>query len=212
MVNTRSTQTSSRKTAPNKHLIKQAILAFQANARLSTANTKTRGEVSGGGRKPWKQKGTGRARVGSSRSPIWVGGGTVFGPTNKRNYKHKLPKKMALKAKAELWQLLKAEDRVISVPELHLAEPKTKLALKLLNESKLKGKTLLITQDIEPELLLATANLPHIEVKPLDQISILDLAFHQTVVMEKICFDKIYGAVGVTSKNANPASKEKSIR
>ena len=176
----------------NKVLIKQAVLAMQANTRQSTANTKTRGEVSGGGKKPWKQKGTGRARVGSSRSPIWVGGGISFGPTSAKNFKQILPKKMASRAKAELWQLLKIENRVRSVPKLHLAEPRTKLAVQLLAEIKPKGKTLLVTKTVEPELILATANIPRTDVKPLDQVSILDLAMYQTAVMEAVCFKEIY--------------------
>ena len=189
----------------NKVLIKQAVLAMQANTRQSTANTKTRGEVSGGGKKPWKQKGTGRARVGSSRSPIWVGGGITFGPTSDKNFKQILPKKMASRAKAELWQLLKIENRVQTVPKLHLAEPKTKLAVQLLGEIKPKGKTLLVIKTVEPELILATANIPRTDVKPLDQVSILDLAMYQTVVMEAVCFEEIYKETK-SPKNAVPAT------
>ncbi|MEK7171111.1 MAG: 50S ribosomal protein L4 [Patescibacteria group bacterium] len=176
----------------NKVLIKQAVVAMQANARQGTSNTKTRGEVSGGGRKPWKQKGTGKARAGSSRSPIWVGGGITFGPSKERNFKQTLPKRMAQKAKSELWQLLKNENRVVSVPPMHLAEPRTKMAVKLLLDIKSKGKTLLITKAVEPELILATGNIPKIDVKPLSQVSILDLAYYQTLVMESDCFDLIY--------------------
>ncbi len=192
----------------NKNLIKQAVLALQANQRQSTAHTKTRGEVSGGGRKPWKQKGTGRARVGSSRSPIWVGGGITFGPTNKQNFKQALPKKMASLAKEQLWQLFKIEDRVISVPKLHLTEPRTKLAVKLLSEIKPKGKTLLVTTTIEPELILATSNIPNTDVKPLDQVSILDLAFYKTLVMEKDCYDQVYGTLTPTKKATKATVKK----
>lgn len=167
---------------------------MQANTRQGTSHTKTRGEVSGGGKKPWKQKGTGRARAGSSRSPIWVGGGITFGPSKERNFKQVLPKRMAQKAKSELWQLLKNENRVIGVQPMHLNEPKTKLAVNLLLDIKPKGKTLLVTKAIEPELILASSNIPNVEVKPLDQVSILDLANYQTLVMEKDCFDLIYAA------------------
>jgi large subunit ribosomal protein L4 len=193
----------------NRILIKQAVVAMQANARQGTSNTKTRGEVSGGGKKPWKQKGTGRARAGSSRSPIWAGGGITFGPSKERNFKQALPKRMALKAKAELWRLLKNEDRVLSVPPMHLDEPKTKLAVKLLLEIKPKGKTLLVTKAIEPELILATSNIPNIDVKPLSQVSILDLAYYQTLVMEKDCFDTIYATPNPPAggKKAAVASK-----
>ncbi|MDP3993274.1 MAG: 50S ribosomal protein L4 [bacterium] len=178
----------------NRILIKQAVVAMQANVRQGTSHTKTRGEVSGGGKKPWKQKGTGRARAGSSRSPVWVGGGITFGPSKDRNFKQSLPKRMAQKAKSELWQLLKNENRVISVAPMRLAEPRTKLAVKLLLDIKPKGKTLLVTKAVEPELILATGNIPNIDIKPLSQVSILDLAYYQTLVMEKDCFDLIYAA------------------
>ncbi|MDO8650121.1 MAG: 50S ribosomal protein L4 [Candidatus Berkelbacteria bacterium] len=192
----------------NKILIKQAVLAMQANQRQSTSHTKTRGEVSGGGKKPWKQKGTGRARVGSSRSPVWVGGGITFGPTNSQNFKQVLPKRMAKIAKEQLWQLFKTEDRVISVPKLHLAEPKTKLAVKMLSEIKPKGKSLLVTKNVEPELILATSNIPNTDVKPLDQVSILDLAFYRTLVLEKDCYDQIYGKSTPAKKATKTAVKK----
>lgn len=178
----------------NRILIKQAVVAMQANTRQGTSHTKTRGEVSGGGKKPWKQKGTGQARAGSSRSPVWVGGGITFGPSKERNFKQALPKRMAQKAKSELWQLLKNENRVLSVPPMHLNEPRTKLAVKLLLDIKPKGKTLLVTKAVEAELILATGNIPNIDVKPLSQVSILDLAYYQTLVMENDCFDLIYAA------------------
>lgn len=190
------------KMAINKILIKQAVIAMQANARIAGANTKTRGEVSGGGRKPWKQKGTGRARVGSSRSPIWVGGGITFGPSSEKSFKQLLPKKMAQKAKAELWRLCENENRVLVVPNCHLAEPKTKLAVKLLKTINPKGKTLLITKDVEPELILATGNIPNVNVLPLDQVSILDLAYYQTLVMERVCYEQIYTPVKGAKKTA----------
>lgn len=192
----------------NKILIKQAVLAMQANQRQSTSHTKTRGEVSGGGKKPWKQKGTGRARVGSSRSPIWVGGGITFGPSNRQNFKQVLPKRMAKIAKEQLWQLFKIEDRVLSVPKLHLVEPKTKLAVKMLSEINPKGKTLLVTKTVEPELILATSNIPNTDVKPLDQVSILDLAYYKTLVMEKNCFEQIYGKSSPVKKSTKTTVKK----
>lgn len=184
----------------NKVLIKQAVVAMQTSLRQSTSHTKTRGEVSGGGKKPWKQKGTGRARAGSSRSPIWVGGGVAFGPRREKNYTQILPKKMAQKAKSQLWDLLKKEGRVISVGSLKLSEPKTKLAMSLLSELKPKGKTLFVTKDVQPELILATANIPQTDVKPLDQVSILDLTMYQTLLMETDCFNKIYGTSATVKK------------
>lgn len=181
---------------------------MQANSRVSTAHTKTRGEVSGGGKKPWKQKGTGRARVGSSRSPIWIGGGITFGPSNQKNFSQILPKKMAIRAKAELWQLLSSEDRIQSVPSLHLTEPKTKAAVHLLADLKPKGRTLLITKNIEPELIIATSNIPRTDVKVLDQVSILDLAMYQTVIMEKSCFGQVFAKSAPVKKPVEPKAVE----
>ena len=192
----------------NKVLIKQAVLAYQANSRVSTANTKSRGEVSGGGKKPWKQKGTGRARVGSSRSPIWVGGGITFGPTNQKNFSQTLPKKMAIRAKAEMWRLLHQEDRVLRVPSLHLDEPKTKSAVRFLASLKPKGRTLMITQNLEAELILATANIPRTDVKVNSQVSILDLAMYQTIIMEQSCFDLIFDLQKTVKKTSRPVAKE----
>jgi len=192
----------------NKVLIKQAVLAYQANSRVSTANTKSRGEVSGGGKKPWKQKGTGRARVGSSRSPIWVGGGITFGPTNQKNFSQTLPKKMAIRAKAEMWRLLHQEDRILRVPSLHLDEPKTKSAVRFLASLKPKGRTLMITQNLEAELILATANIPRTDVKVNSQVSILDLAMYQTIIMEQSCFDLIFDLQKTVKKTSRPVAKE----
>ena len=192
----------------NKILIKQAVLAYQANSRVSTANTKSRGEVSGGGKKPWKQKGTGRARVGSSRSPIWVGGGITFGPTNQKNFSQTLPKKMAIRAKAEMWRLLHQEDRILRVPSLHLDEPKTKSAVRFLASLKPKGRTLMITQNLEAELILATANIPRTDVKVNSQVSILDLAMYQTIIMEQSCFDLIFDLQKTVKKTSRPVAKE----
>mgnify|MGYP001619822852 FL=1 len=196
----------------NKTLIKQAVLAMQANQRQSTSHVKTRGEVTGGGRKPWKQKGTGRARAGSSRSPIWSGGGVVFGPSKERNHSQILPKKMAQKAKSQLWQMLKLQHRIISVPKLALAEPKTKLAVKLLLDVKPKGKTLLVTEVLQPELILATANLEKVEVKTIDQVSLLDLASYQTLVLEEGCFKRIYGEVKPVKKAVKSVARPETKR
>lgn len=193
----------------NTALIKQAVLAKMANLRQSTSHTKTRGEVSGGGKKPWRQKGTGRARAGSSRSPIWVGGGITFGPRSTQNFKQNLSKKMAHKAKEELYKLLKQESRVLSAVKLHLDEPKTKLAVKLLKELAVSGKKcLLLTQKLEPELILATANLKGIDVQVFETVSLLDLASYQLIVLEKPCFDQVYGKSAVARPVKTKTSQE----
>lgn len=189
------------KSTINFTLIKQAVEQQMNALRQSTSHTKTRGEVSGGGKKPWRQKGTGRARAGSSRSPIWVGGGITFGPRSERNFKTLLPKKMALKAKSELFTLLKNENRVLSAGSLHLDQVKTKLAVKMLADLNLTGKKcLLVTMKMEPELILSVSNIPKVTVQMFDFVSILDLASHQMVVIEKAGFDKIYSPIKSVKK------------
>jgi large subunit ribosomal protein L4 len=174
---------------PNLALIKQAILHQQNNLRQATSATKTRGQVSGGGRKPWRQKGTGRARAGSSRSPIWVGGGITFGPTANENYQTQLPKKMAQAAFSQLLQLKKTDNQLKQVSSLKLDQPKTKAARQLLTKLDLPNTNLLlVTEKLEPELVLATNNLPKVLVTTRQSLSLLDLANYQTVAMESAVF------------------------
>lgn len=181
----------SKTTGVNIALIKQAVLAKQANSRQATSATKTRGMVRGGGKKPWKQKGTGRARAGTSSSPIWVGGGKVFGPHKDRNYKTRLPKKMQRAAMAEMLRTIK--DRIVSVPTLAMKVVKTKEALAMLAKHDLTGSILLVTEAMQPELLLATNNLKAVEVKMARDLSITDLFDGRTVVMEAAVYANYFG-------------------
>lgn len=192
-------------TTVNIPLVKQALFARQASKRQGTTNTKTRGEVSGGGRKPWRQKGTGRARAGSNRSPIWSGGGITFGPSKERNFKVGLPKKMSRKALLELLQHLHNEKQIIVVKSLALNDAKTKAALILLAEHGLTGKrAILVTEKIEPELVLATRNIKDIKTVTAINLSILDLAAGTVVAEEAVA--KNWGIVKETSKTT-PAKK-----
>ncbi len=171
----------------NLPLIKQAVLAAEANTRQTNSHTKTRGNVRGGGRKPWKQKGTGNARAGSRRSPIWVGGGITFGPQKDRTFKQVLPKKMAKAAFNQLLNYLFAEKRLVTTESLALTEAKTKQALTLLKRVEAEGaKVVLVTQDIQPQLILACRNLPNVTVVVNKNLSILDLSTAQKVVMEQV--------------------------
>lgn len=170
----------------NKKLIKQAVLAAEANQRQANSQVKTRGQVSGGGKKPWKQKGTGRARSGSSRSPIWVGGGITFGPSADRHYKQELPKQMARAAIAQMFSFLDDKKAIVVVDKLGLTEPKTKLALKLLAANGAESKrTTIITAEIEPELIMGTHNLNNVTVIENKNVSILDLAHAKVVLIDK---------------------------
>lgn len=183
-------KTAKKITQFNTPLVKQAVLAKQANQRQTNSNTKTRGEVSGGGKKPWKQKGTGRARAGSSRSPIWSGGGVTFGPRKEQNFKQKLPKKMNRQALAQLLQYLHSLDRVISVPSLAITEAKTKQVANLLKTHNLgRQATLLVTENLEPELVLAAGNLAQVMVRQNINLSVLDLANMPMVIMEATAYE-----------------------
>ena len=201
-----NTSLTSKKSAPNVALIKQAILARQANKRQGTSHVKTRSEVSGGGRKPWRQKGTGRARAGSSRSPIWVGGGITFGPDKARNHKHALPKKMGRKALLEMLAYLQAEKRLEIVKSLSLKNAKTKEALKMLGDRGLTGKkATLVTEKIEPELVLATRNLEGVNTVVAVDLSILNIASGYVVIEEKAA-----ERFGLKTSTPKPATKKTS--
>lgn len=180
------TKSMKSKAALNIALVKQAVSIAEGNRRQSTSNTKTRGEVSGGGRKPWRQKGTGRARAGSSRSPIWVGGGVTFGPAKERNHKRHLPKKMAASALSQLLTHLQQEQAVVIADKLQLTAVKTKQAMSLLVNHGLAGKrVLIVTAEIAPELVLACRNIPGVTVVENRNLSILDLAHAQAVLIDR---------------------------
>lgn len=181
------------KTNFNQPLLKQAYLHLSGNQRQATSSTKTRGRVSGGGRKPWKQKGTGRARAGSSRSPIWSGGGIVFGPQANRSFTTRLPKKMLKAAFRQLLEFYRREGKIITLPNLRLSEPKTKLARTLLKKLDLtSGRLLLITDKLEPELILGTNNLPGVETVTVERLTFLKLSSFDKVVMESAVFNRFF--------------------
>lgn len=170
----------------NISLVKQAVLAAEANTRQATSHTKTRGNVRGGGRKPWRQKGTGNARAGSRRSPIWVGGGITFGPQKEQSFKQILPKKMAKAAFNELLNYLYQEKRLLVTDSLSLSEAKTKAATALIAKLNIESAALLlVTSELQPQLVLACRNLPGVTVATNKNLSILDLSRARTVVMEK---------------------------
>ncbi len=182
------------KTTTNIDLIKQAVLSKQGNQRQANSAVKTRGMVSGGGRKPHKQKGTGKARAGSTRSPIWVGGGKVFGPTKEENYKTRLPKKMQRAAFLELLKVRK--DSIKSVDSLAMKEMKTKAALKLLKDNGVDNQfVLMVTEQIQPELIVSTNNLKNVSVITAQDFSINHLIDTSAILMEKAVFEKYFPAI-----------------
>lgn len=195
----------------NISLLKQALQIKQANVRQTTSHVKTRGEVSGGGRKPWRQKGTGRARAGTSRSPIWIGGGIVFGPSKDRTYKRHLPRKMNQAAIAQYIEHLQSEKMLTVVDSLSIKEPRTKLALQLLKDNGIENeKVLLITEKIEPELLAGTGNLKNVSVIVAGNPSILDYVAAKKVLVEKGAAKNLGLVIGEKAKVATkkPTAKK----
>jgi large subunit ribosomal protein L4 len=170
------------KVAPNNDLMHQAVVAQMSNERQVLAHTKDRSEVRGGGKKPWKQKGTGRARSGSSRSPIWIGGGVVFGPRSDRNFSVKINQKMKSKALLIALSDKAASGQMFVLDNLELPERKTKNfnAIVKAFEAKLmpvgKKRSLLVLDESKDEnLKLSGRNLAGIEIQNLENINILDL-------------------------------------
>ncbi len=169
-----------------KELLHQAVVSYLANSRQSNAHTKTRGEISGGGRKPWKQKGTGRARAGSSRSPIWVGGGITFGPRSTANFTKRLPDKMKRLALSMALSAKTAANKIIVVEEFSVTEPKTKLVAQLISTIAPEAKSVLIVvEQYSPDLLRAIRNVPSAAIVTVNELNTYDILSFETVVFTK---------------------------
>jgi large subunit ribosomal protein L4 len=158
----------------NEALMHQALVRQLANARLGTHKTKTRGEIQGGGRKPWRQKGTGRARQGSIRSPQWRGGGTVFGPSP-RDYRQKMPRKMRRQALRSALSVKASESQVVLVDTLAMAEPKTKQMLGTLKNLGIGTSALILLPQRDEEILRSVRNLPEIRTLVAQYLNVRDL-------------------------------------
>ncbi len=196
---------------PKEVLLKQAVIRYLASLRRPIAKTKTRAERRGGGRKPWRQKGTGRARVGSRRSPIWRKGGVVFGPTGNENFTKAMPKKavkksilMALSAQAE-------EGRIVIVEEIKFTKPQTKKFFEVLKKLPVSGKILLILGK-DPILLKSASNMPNVYPLVFDQLSAYNILVADYVVILKEVISqigKIYGKdLKGSAKEEKPVVKE----
>ncbi len=174
-----------------EHLVKEYVSLQLATRRSGSASTiGNRGEVRGGGKKPWKQKGTGRARAGSSRSPLWRGGMTVFGPSP-RSFGFKLSKKSKkLALKSVLTE--RARNNGLQVVEsLTLSEPKTKSAVELIKQLGLPPRTLFVVAEKDKNLELAVRNLPNTDVLPVEGLNVFDLLHHETIVCTPESIKKI---------------------
>lgn len=158
----------------NEHLVHLAVVSQLANNRQGTQKAKTRSEVRGGGRKPWRQKGTGRARQGSIRAPQWRGGGTVFGPTP-RKYGFKLNKKVARLALRSALSCKVADNEFVVLDKISFAAPKTKDMIKVLENLNVKGKTLLVMDEIDENVRLSARNIPGVMVLDSHGINVYDI-------------------------------------
>jgi len=166
--------------AYNEPLIHQVVTAYMAAGRAGTKAQKSRAEVSGGGKKPWAQKGTGQARAGSIRSPLWVGGGRAFA-ARPRDFSQKVNRKMYRAAMQSMVSELVRQDRLVAVETLEIAEPKTKLLLAKLAELGLT-RALILVEAHEEKLHLAARNIPHVEVMPVASLDPMSLIRHDKIV------------------------------
>jgi large subunit ribosomal protein L4 len=166
----------------NEPLVHQVVVAHQANGRQGTRKQKTRSEVRGGGRKPWRQKGTGQARAGTIRSPLWRGGGKVFPSTPDENFTQKVNRKMYRGALRAILSELIRQNRLVTVSELTLAAPKTQaLAARL--EGLGASDALIVTAGEEPNLSLSARNLPYVDVRTVSQVDPVSLIRHEKVII-----------------------------
>jgi large subunit ribosomal protein L4 len=167
------------KTRP--HLLHQTVVMQLANRRAGSAATKTKGFVSGGGKKPWRQKGTGRARAGSIRSPIWVGGGTVFGP-QPRDYSYRLPRKARREALLSALSLKNREGKIIVIDKLELEAPKTKLMVNALAELKVDSALIVIPQ-ADAKIERSARNLSKVKVLRVEGLNVYDLLRYEHLIL-----------------------------
>lgn len=170
---------------PNEHVVHEVVVMQRAAKRQGTHAVKNRSKVSGGGRKPWRQKGTGRARQGSIRAPQWVGGGVVFGPTPVKNYKYKLPKKVRrLALKSVLSSKVKNDDMIV-VSELSFEKPKTKELVNVLQGLNVADKALIVTAEKQDNVVLSANNLQDVKVITVNEVNVLDVVSHDKLIMTK---------------------------
>ncbi|MBS4031686.1 MAG: 50S ribosomal protein L4 [Clostridiales bacterium] len=168
----------------NKGLLHQAVLAYQANQRLGTASVKDRSEVRGGGRKPWRQKGTGRARHGSTRSPIWKGGGITFGPKG-RIYKVVMPKKMRRLALKSALSSKVNDGSLIVLDELKMAVPRTKDMVSVLGNLKTGRKVLIVIDSPQESVIKSARNIPGVKTLNAGQLNVYDILNTDNLVITR---------------------------
>ncbi len=173
-----------------EEVIHQVVVNYLANQRQGTHSTKTRGEVSGGGRKPWRQKHTGRARQGSIRAPHWVGGGIVFGP-KPRDYSYELPKALRRVALREALEGKLRDNELLLIDSIRIDKPKTKEMVSILKKLGLDGSVLIITPDKDENLILSSRNIPQVTVKRVLDVNAYDIVSHDRVLVLKEAMQRL---------------------
>lgn len=180
-------------------LLKQAYVTYLANGRLNLAKTKTRGDVRGGGKKPWRQKGTGRARFGSTRVPIWRGGGVALGPTGNENYTLKLNIKAKRQAIRQALSLAATENRISVIEAFDVKDGKTKAAIEFLTKIGATGKKILLVVDTKTdEVMRSTNNLQAIKVVQSSYVNVYDVMNADQIVITQAAVKAMQEALGVT--------------
>lgn len=179
----------------NQALMHQALLRQLANARLGTHKTKSRGEVIGGGRKPWRQKGTGRARQGSIRAPHWRGGGTVFGPTP-RSYRQKMPRKMRRQALRSALSVKASESQVMVLDAFDMSEPKTSDVLGVLQSLGVDSTALILLPQRDEIILRSVRNLPQVRTLVAQYLNVRDLLKYDYILVPLASLEVIEGFLG----------------
>ena len=176
----------------NKAVLYQAVIMYNACARQGNASTKTRGDVSGGGKKPFRQKGTGQARAGSTRSPLWRHGGSIFGP-HPRDYRYDMPKKLKRVALLSSINSKLVDSRMIGISEVSVVEPKTKSFLGLVNALKLDGKSLFIVDNVDQNVIRASRNIQEVSIKNYKDFNTMDVLHCDNLVISKPALEKLSG-------------------
>lgn len=169
----------------NTDVVHQVLVSQTSNRRKTIAHTKNRGEVSGGGKKPWRQKGTGRSRHGSIRSPIWKGGGVVFGPRKEKGFKKKINKKMNRKAILMVLSSKAKDNELIVLDNLKIEKPKTKIIKEALNNLKIKGSFLLTIPQKDDNVIRSVRNISGSKVLTASSLNVLDLLSSKYLIMPK---------------------------
>jgi len=176
---------------PNDHAIYLAVKSYRANQRQGTSKSKERGEVHGGGKKPWKQKGRGGARAGTTRSPLWVGGGTIFGP-RPRDYRQDLPKKVRKLARKSALSYKVKDNQIMVVEDFNFEKPLTKDFSKILSDLKLTGKKVLVlTGEHNENIYKAGRNIAKVKILEADNASTYDILNNQVLVLQKSAVEAI---------------------